>query len=52
MLVGRPQICPDGKLTREKFATKRSDLRRKLAAGLITEAELEKYEADLVACLE
>jgi hypothetical protein len=51
-LIARPQICPEGKLTREDFARKRDELRRKLAAGLITKAEYQKYEAELVACLE
>jgi hypothetical protein len=51
-LVARPQICPDGKLSREEFARKRDELRRKLGAGLITKAEYQKYEAELVACLE
>jgi hypothetical protein len=51
-LVSRPQICPDGQLTREEFARKRDELRRKLDAGLITKAEYQKYEAELVACLE
>jgi hypothetical protein len=52
LLVARPKICPDGKLTREQFARKRAELRKKLDAGLISREEFDRYETELVGCLE
>jgi hypothetical protein len=50
--VGRPQLCPGGRITRERFLEKRADLRRKLDAGLISKEDYERYEAELVGCMK
>jgi hypothetical protein len=52
LLVSRPKICPEGKLSRDKFNTKRIALRKKLDEGLISQEEHDKYYAELVECLE
>jgi hypothetical protein len=50
--VARPQICPDGKISRAKFQARRAELRRKLDAKLINQAEFDRYETELVGCME
>jgi hypothetical protein len=52
IIVERAKICPDGKLTRAEFTKKRGELRKARDAGLITAPEYERYEAELVGCLE
>ncbi len=52
LVVARPKICPDGKLTREQFAKKRAELRKKYEAQLISKEDLDAYETELVGCLE
>ena len=52
LVVARPRICPHGKLTREAFTKKRAELRGTLDAGLISQDEYDRYEAELVGCLE
>ncbi len=50
--IARPQICPGGKISRARFDEKRTELRRKLDAGLISKEDFERYEAELVGCME
>lgn len=50
--VARPQLCPEGRITRERFLEKRAELRRKLAAGLISKDDYDRYEAELVGCMK
>ncbi len=50
--VARPQICPGGKISRATYKTKLAELRRKLDAGLISKEDFERYEAELVGCME
>jgi hypothetical protein len=52
VLVARPKICPSGKLTRPEFVKKREELRKTLEAGVISQEEYERYEAELVGCME
>ncbi len=52
VVIVRPQICPDGKLTRKEFGEKRAKLRRALEGGLISKEDYDRYEAELVGCLE
>jgi hypothetical protein len=51
LVIARPAICPDGKLTRAQFETKRAELKRTLAEGIITQEEYDRYEEQLVGCL-
>jgi hypothetical protein len=50
--VARPQLCPGGRITRERFVEKRTELRRKLDAGLISKEDYDRYEAELVGCMK
>jgi len=45
-------VCPGGKLTRAKYDEKRGKLKRALAAGDMTQAEFDKFDAELLHCLE
>ncbi len=46
------EVCPEGKLTRKQYKTKRDALKKALASGGITQEEFERYDAELVGCLE
>jgi hypothetical protein len=50
--VARPQLCPEGRITRERFLEKRTELRKKLDAGLISKDDYDRYEAELVRCMK
>jgi hypothetical protein len=50
--IRRPRLCPSGKLTREEYRTKRASLERARAAGDLTADEFDRYDAELVGCLE
>lgn len=45
-------LCAGGKLTRAKYDEKRAKLKKTLADGLVTQAEFERLDADLLRCLE
>jgi hypothetical protein len=48
----RPRVCPSGKLTRAAYRTKRAELDRARAAGALTADEFDRYDAELVGCLD
>lgn len=43
--------CPRGYITREEYQRKIVELRKLLEDGVLTQKELDRYEADLVRCL-
>ena len=50
--VARPQLCPEGNISHQRFLEKRAELRRKLDAGLISKDDYDRYEAELVGCMK
>jgi hypothetical protein len=51
-VVGRPKLCVPGKLTRAQYRAKLAELRAAVAAGDLTQAQLDRYDAELVTCLQ
>jgi hypothetical protein len=51
-LVLTRALCAGGKLTRAKYDEKRAKLKKTLTDGLLTQAEFERLDADLLRCLE
>jgi hypothetical protein len=47
-----PALCPDGKLTRASYASKRGKLDAARKKGDLTQEEFDRYDAELVGCLE
>lgn len=45
-------LCPGGKLTRAQYDEKRAKLKKTLADGLLTQAEFERLDGELLRCLE
>ena len=41
-----------GQLTRAQYRTKLNELRAAVAAGDLTQAQLDRYDAELVTCLK
>jgi len=50
--IRRPRVCPTGKLTRAEYRLKRAELERARAAGDLTADEFDRYDAELVGCLD
>jgi hypothetical protein len=51
LAIATPKLCPDGRITREQFLEKRTALRKKHDAGLISDADYKHYEDELIGCL-
>jgi hypothetical protein len=51
-VVRMPTVCPDGKLTRTQYEKKRVELKAALDAGALSAEEHDRYDAELVSCLE
>jgi hypothetical protein len=51
-VVRKPKLCVPGKLTRAQYNAKIEELRASVTAGDITQAQLDRYDAELVACLK
>jgi hypothetical protein len=51
LAIASPKLCPDGRITREQFLEKRTALRSKHDAGLISDADYKRYEDELIGCL-
>jgi len=51
-VVRKPQLCEPGKLTRAQYQAKITELRAAVTAGDLTQAQLDRYDAELVACLK
>lgn len=50
--IRRPRVCPSGKLTRAEYRSKRAELERARTAGDLTADEFDRYDAELVGCLD
>ena len=50
--VGKPKLCDAGKLTRKQYDTKVAELRTTVASGDMTQAQLDRYDAELILCLQ
>jgi hypothetical protein len=51
-VVRKPKLCEPGQLTRAQYQAKITELRAAVTAGDITQAQLDHYDAELVACLK
>jgi hypothetical protein len=51
-VVRKPRLCEPGQLTRAQYQAKITELRAAVTAGDITQAQLDRYDAELVACLK
>jgi hypothetical protein len=51
-VVRRPKLCMPGQLTRAEYQDKVADLRTALSAKALTQAEFDRYDAELVSCLK
>jgi hypothetical protein len=50
-VVRRPRLCVPGQLTLQQYHAKIGELRAAVAADDLTSAQLDRYDAELVACL-
>ena len=51
-VVRKPRLCEPGQLTRAQYQAKIAELRSAVTAGDITQAQFDRYDAELVACLK
>jgi len=51
-VVRKPKLCNAGQLTRAQYRAKLAELRSAVAAGDLTQAQLDRYDAELVTCLK
>jgi len=51
-VVRKPRLCDPGRLTRDQYRAKLTELRAAVAAGDLTQAQLDRYDAELVTCLK
>lgn len=51
-VVRKPKICVAGKLTTAQYRAKLAELRSAVAAGDLTQAQFDRYDAELVTCLK
>ena len=51
-VVRKPRLCEPGQLTRAQYQAKLAELRTAVTAGDITQAQFDRYDAELVACLK
>ena len=52
VIVRRPGLCPTGRLDRAEYLAKRRRLEEARAAGDLTADEFDRYDAELVGCLD
>ena len=50
-IVLAQDVCPT-RLTQAAYAAKRQKLEAMLAKGMLTQADFDKYDAELVGCLQ
>jgi hypothetical protein len=50
--VGKPRVCSIGDLSRKEYQAKIAALRAEQVAGIITQSQLDHFDAELVACLK
>jgi len=51
-VVRKPTLCEPGQLTRAQYQAKITELRAAVTAGDIAQAQFDKYDAELTACLK
>jgi hypothetical protein len=51
-VVRKPKLCTAGSLTRAQYRAKLAELRAAVTAGDLTQAQLDRYDAELVTCLK
>jgi hypothetical protein len=51
-IVRKPKVCTTGQLTHEQYRAKLVELRAAVTAGDLTQAQLDRYDAELVSCLQ
>jgi hypothetical protein len=51
-VVRKPKLCTAGHLTRAQYQAKLRELRAAVTAGDLTQAQLDRYDAELVTCLQ
>jgi hypothetical protein len=51
-VVRKLKLCTSGQLTRAQYRAKLTELRAAVAAGDLTQAQLDRYDAELVTCLK
>jgi serine/threonine protein kinase len=51
-VVRKPKLCEPGQLTRAQYQAKITELRAAVTAGDLTQAQFDRYDAELVACLK
>jgi cytoskeletal protein CcmA (bactofilin family) len=51
-IVRKPKVCTAGQLTGAQYRSKITELRAAVVAGDLTQAQLDRYDAELVACLQ
>jgi hypothetical protein len=51
-VVRKRNLCTVGQLTRAQYRAKLTKLRAAVAAGELTQAQLDRYDAELVTCLK
>lgn len=51
-VVRKPKLCLPGQLTRAQYQEKIASLRTALSDKILTPAEFDRYDAELVACLK
>jgi hypothetical protein len=50
-VIRKPRLCVPGQLTRAQYDAKMAELRASSAAGDLTQTQLDRYDAELIACL-
>lgn len=50
-VIRKPRLCVPGQLTRAQYDAKMAELRASRAAGDLTQTQLDRYDAELIACL-
>lgn len=50
-VIRKPRLCAAGQLTHTRYRAKLVELRAALAAGDLTQDQFDRYDAELVSCL-
>jgi hypothetical protein len=51
-VVRKPKLCVKGQLTDAQYRAKLTELRAAVTAGDLTQAQLDRYDAEMVTCLK
>ena len=51
-VIRKLKLCTAGQLTRAQYRAKLAELRAAVAAGDLTQTQLDRYDAELVTCLK